>query len=112
MGALEGRCSPYDPDKYPHSPLVEPRIVDAQGGIHSPYTGTWFNNIKRTDIEHTVWVLMDDTTEDISDDFTGNTNGHLPVCSEHTGGYTGAENLAFQTEVKGLRELVDCTAKD
>ena len=27
--------------------------------------------------------------------------------SEYTGGDTGAENLALQTEVKGLRELVD-----
>ena len=56
---------------------------------------------------HTVWVLVDDATEDISDDSTGNTNGHLPASSEHTGGDTGAENLALQTEVKGLRELVD-----
>ena len=56
---------------------------------------------------HTVWVLMDDATEDISDDSTGNTNGHLPAPSEHTGGDTGAENIALQTEVKGLRELVD-----
>ena len=56
---------------------------------------------------HTVWVLMDDVVEDISDDSTGNTNGHFPAASEYTGGDTGAENLALQTEVKGLRELVD-----
>ena len=56
---------------------------------------------------HTVWVLMDDATEDISDDSTGNTNGHFPAASEYTGGDTWAENLALQTEVKGLRELVD-----
>ena len=56
---------------------------------------------------HTVWVLMDDVIEDTTEDFTGNTNGHLPASSEHTGGDTGAENLALQTEVKGLRELVD-----
>ena len=56
---------------------------------------------------HTVWVLVDDTTEDISDDSTGNTNGHFPASSEHTGSDTGAENLALQTEVKGLRELMD-----
>ena len=37
----------------------------------------------------------------------GNTNGHFPESSEHTGGDTGAENLALQAEVKGLRELVD-----
>ena len=56
---------------------------------------------------HTVWVLMDDVVEDTTEDFIGNTNGHLPASSEHTGGDTGAENLALQTEVKGLRELVD-----
>ena len=56
---------------------------------------------------HTVWVLMDDVVEDISEDFTGDTNDHTPESSEHTGGDTGAENLALQAEVKGLRELVD-----
>ena len=56
---------------------------------------------------HTVWVLMDDVVEDTTEDFIGNTNGHFPGSSEHTGGDTGAENLALQTEVKGLRELVD-----
>ena len=56
---------------------------------------------------HTVWVLVDDATEDISDDSTGNTNGHFPAASEYTGDDTGAENLALQTDVKGLRELVD-----
>ena len=56
---------------------------------------------------HTVWVLMDDVIEDISDDSTENTNGHFPTSSDHTGGDTGTENLALQTEVKGLRELVD-----
>ena len=54
-------------------------------------------------LRHTVWVLMDDASEDS----TGNTNGHFPEASEHTGGDTAAENLALQTEVKGLRELVD-----
>ena len=56
---------------------------------------------------HTVWVLMDDVIEDISDDSTGNTNGHFPAPSEHTGGDTRAENMALQAEAKGLRELVD-----
>ena len=56
---------------------------------------------------HTVWVLMDDATEDITDDSTGDTNGHIPAAIEHTGDNTGAENLALQVEVKGLRELVD-----
>ena len=56
---------------------------------------------------HTVWVLMDDVVEDTIEDFTGDTNGHLPASSEHTGGDTGAENLVLQAEVKGLRELVN-----
>ena len=52
--APEDRCSPYDPDDYRYSPSVEPRIVAAQGGIYGPYTGTWFESIKETDIEHIV----------------------------------------------------------
>ena len=53
--APENRCSPYDSDKYRYPPSVEPRIVAAQGGnIYSPYTGTWFETIKETDIEHIV----------------------------------------------------------
>ena len=56
---------------------------------------------------HTVWVLMDDIIEDTTEDFTGNTNGHLPASSEHIRDDTGAENLALQAEVTGLRELVD-----
>ena len=52
--APEYRCSPYDADEYRYSPSVEPRIVDAQGGIYGPYTGTWFATIKETDIEHIV----------------------------------------------------------
>ena len=52
--APENRCSPYDSDEYRYSPSVEPRIVAAQGGIYGPYTGTWFESIKETDIEHIV----------------------------------------------------------
>ena len=52
--APENRCSPYDSDEYRYSPSVEPRIVEAQGGIYGPYTGTWFESIKKTDIEHIV----------------------------------------------------------
>ena len=52
--APENRCSPYDSDAYRYSPSVEPRIVEAQGGIYGPYTGTWFESIKETDIEHIV----------------------------------------------------------
>ena len=52
--APEDRCSEYDADDYRYSPSVEPKIVDAQGGIYGPYTGTWFDSIKETDIEHIV----------------------------------------------------------
>ena len=52
--APKDRCSPYDPDDYSYSPSVEPRIVDAQDGIYGPYTGTWFESIRETDIEHIV----------------------------------------------------------
>ncbi len=52
--APEDRCSPYDSRDYHYSPSVEPRIVDAQGGIYGPYTGTWFGDIRETDIEHIV----------------------------------------------------------
>ncbi len=52
--APEDRCSDYDADDYNYSPSVEPRIVEAQGGIYGPYTGTWFDSIKDTDIEHIV----------------------------------------------------------
>ncbi len=52
--ASEHRCSPYDSDDYPYPASVEPKIVAAQGGIYGPYTGTWFENIKETDIEHIV----------------------------------------------------------
>ena len=56
---------------------------------------------------HTVWVLVDDVIEDTAEVSTGNTNGHFPEASEHTKDDTGAENLALQVEVKGLRDLVD-----
>ena len=52
--APEHRCSQYDPDDYRYSPSVEPRIVNALGGIYGPYTGTWFESIRETDIEHIV----------------------------------------------------------
>ncbi len=52
--AAENRCAPYDADEYRYSPSVEPRIVEAQGGIYGPYTGTWFESIRETDIEHIV----------------------------------------------------------
>ena len=49
---------------------------------------------------HTVWVLMDDVSENPSG-VTSEDSGN------HIGGDTGAENLALQAEVLGLRELVD-----
>ena len=47
-------CINIDPDDYPYSPSVEPRIVQTLGGIYGPYTGTWFQSIRETDIEHIV----------------------------------------------------------
>ena len=52
--APEARCSPYDASDYPYPASVEPKIVEAQGGIYGPYTGKWYESIKETDIEHIV----------------------------------------------------------
>ena len=52
--APENRCSSYDPDDYSYSPSVEPRIVEELGGVYGPYTGTWFESIRETDIEHII----------------------------------------------------------
>ena len=52
--APEDRCSPYESDDYPYSPSVEPKIVEQLGGVYGPYTGTWFETIRDTDIEHIV----------------------------------------------------------
>ncbi len=52
--ASENRCSPYDSDDYRYPPSVEPRIVADLGGIYGPYTGSWFESIGETDIEHIV----------------------------------------------------------
>ena len=52
--APENRCSPYDSDDYPYSQSVEAKVVNAQGGIYGPYTGTWFNSTGETDIEHVL----------------------------------------------------------
>ena len=49
---------------------------------------------------HTVWVLMDDVSENPSG-VTSEESG------KHIGGDTGAENLALQAEVSGLRDLVE-----
>ncbi len=37
--APEERCSPYDPDDYPYSPSVEPKIVEELGGVYGPTQG-------------------------------------------------------------------------
>ena len=50
--ATENRCSPYDSEDYRYVQSVEARIVNAQGGIYGPYTGTWFKSTRETDIEH------------------------------------------------------------
>ena len=52
--AAEQRCSPYDSDDYRYQQSVEPRIVGELGGIYGPYTGTWFESTRETDIEHIV----------------------------------------------------------
>ena len=53
--APEERCSDYSSRDYRYSRSVEPKIVTAQGGrIYGPYTGTCFDSIRQTDIEHIV----------------------------------------------------------
>jgi len=53
--APENRCTTYDSDDYPYPQSVEQEIVDAMGGrIYGPYTGTYYNNTRQTDIEHIV----------------------------------------------------------
>ncbi len=53
--APENRCSHYDADDYSYPQSVEPHIVARQGGrIYGPYTGTYFDSIRDTDIEHIV----------------------------------------------------------
>ncbi len=72
-------------------------------------------------LRHTVWVVMDEVLGDtngriseVSGDTTGltpkfieDTNGPTPDPTEDASEDTGAENLALQAEVKGLRELVE-----
>ena len=58
-------------------------------------------------LRHTVWVLMDEVIKDTTDVLSGNISEYVSASSEHTERNTGAENLALQAEVKGLRELVD-----
>ena len=51
----ENRCSPYDSDTYSYSQSVELQIIASMGGsIYSPYTGQYFQDRGKTDIEHVV----------------------------------------------------------
>ena len=53
--APEDRCSDYHADDYSYPPSVEQLIVESMGGIvYGPYTGTYFDAITETDIEHIV----------------------------------------------------------
>ena len=53
--AAEERCSAYDPNDYSYSQSLEEEIVATMdGAVYGPYTGTHFNNMGETDIEHVV----------------------------------------------------------
>ncbi|GHG07165.1 excalibur calcium-binding domain-containing protein [Thalassotalea marina] len=54
--ADENRCTEYNKEKqYPYSQSLEPLIVESMGGkIYGPYSGTYFESTKDTDIEHIV----------------------------------------------------------
>ena len=53
--APEERCAPYDRKwDYPYSQTVERLIVERLGMIYGPYTGTCFDSMRQTDIEHMV----------------------------------------------------------
>ena len=48
----ENRCSDYERSHYSYPQSVEPLIVDAQGGMFSPYDYTCFSALTESDIEH------------------------------------------------------------
>lgn len=53
--APEARCAPYDRKwDYPYSQTVERHIVARLGMVYGPYTGTCFDSMRQTDIEHIV----------------------------------------------------------
>ena len=52
--APEYRCSRYDRDDYPYPQSLEEKIIAAQGGIYSPYTGETFRSRRASTIEHIV----------------------------------------------------------
>ena len=51
----ENRCTPYESDDYPYSQSVEQRLVTQMGNrIYGPYSGSYFQSTRDTDIEHIV----------------------------------------------------------
>ncbi len=50
----EYRCSSYSSSQYSYSQSLEDAIVEAYGGVYSPYTGDWFDSDRKTDIEHII----------------------------------------------------------
>ena len=53
--APEHRCSPYDRKRdYPYPQSIEREIVRRIGAIYGTYTGTCFESMSETDIEHIV----------------------------------------------------------
>ena len=53
--APEERCSDYSSRQYGYPRSVEPRIVESMDGrVYGPYTGSCFESIRQTDIEHIV----------------------------------------------------------
>ena len=50
-------CRPSSPGGfYKYRASVEPEIVRAMGAIYGPYTKTYFQSMRQTDIEHIVAV--------------------------------------------------------
>ena len=50
----EHRCTPYDSQSYSYPQSIEPQIAAQLGGNYGPYTGTWFDSLQDTDIEHII----------------------------------------------------------
>ena len=55
--APEKRCSPYDRGDYSFPQPIEREIVRGLGRVYSPYTGTCFESMRQTDIEHMVATI-------------------------------------------------------
>ena len=53
--APEERCAPYNRKRdYPYAQTVERHVAASLGMIYGPYTGTCFDSMRQTDIEHVV----------------------------------------------------------